>query len=515
VAALFDLQGVVMTRLPIFPALLVAFSLVAQEAPKAADTSQLRLQDAIQTALKNNLQVQIYAQTFEAAKANETVNLGTFDWMLNSSYFVSHSKFNPEGHTFDSNGNPAFGSTTTDTRKFNLGVVKPVEWGGTFQLSYTNPNYSSTEYNYLGSPSYSTRYPYTGSFTASYTQSLLRGFGREANAANLIVSRFGTQSADYAFQLAIINQVASTESAYWDLVYAKLNLENKRQTLALAQQQLKENQIRVQVGTLAPIEVTSSEASVAQAEQDIISAEAAYLNAKDALIRTLYPTSDRPNNLDTADLPSVKPMEMDEETAIKEALANRVELKSAQLDLRSKQVLETSADNRLLPQLDLSVAYNGSSNVQASFGAVNSDLTKGRDPGYSLGLQFSFPILNHAAKGNQAIARANRRSSELSLRDLELGIVLQVRTAFRTLDSSAKGVAATGKTRIFREKDLDAERKKFENGMSTNFLVLSKLNDLNTAKANELQAQISYAKSVTALDQAVGHLLEARKLTVK
>ncbi len=74
---------------------------------------------------------------------------------------------------------------------------------------------------------------------------------------------------------------------------------------------------------------------------------------------------------------------------------------------------------------------------------------------------------------------------------------------------------AAEKTRIFREKDLDAEKKKFDNGMSTNFLVLSKLNDLNTSKGNELQAQINYAKAVTTLDQALGRLLQARHLEVK
>lgn len=504
-----------MMRLPIFPALLVAFSLVAQDAPKASDASQLRLQDAIQIALKNNLQVQISQQTRESTKALELQSLGTYDWTLNSAYAITHSKFQPDGHSFDNSGNPIFGNTITDTRKWNVGVAKATEWGGLLKVDYTNPNYSSTEYNYLGSQTYSTRYPYTGSFSASFTQSLLRGFGREATATNLIVSRYGAQAADYTFQLAIINNVATTESAYWDVVYAKRNLENKRQALALAKQQLKENQIRVQVGTLAPIEVTSSEASVAQAEQDIITSEAGLLNAKDALIRTLYPTTDRPANLDTVDLPSVKPLELDEESAVKQALASRLELKSAQLDLKAKQVQESAANNHLLPQLDLSVGYNLNSNVQNSWSAVNTDLTNRKDPGYSVGLQFSLPILNRGAKGSLAIARASRRSSELNLHDQELGIVLQVRTAFRTLESSAKGVAAAEKTRYFREKDLEAEQKKFENGMSTNFLVLSKLNDLNTAKGNELQAQIAYAKAVTSMDQSVGRLLEARKLEVK
>ena len=502
-----------MMRLPIYPALLVAFSLVAQTAPKI-DASHLTLQQAIEISLKNNLQVQISSEARDVIRAGVPINEGTFDWTLGSGLTLQHSR-----STFDKSsviGGPLMaGSSTSDARSWTVGLAKPVEWGGTFQLNY-NPTYNTTEYNLAGTPSFNSGTPpYTGLLSASYTQSLLRNFGRDATAVNLIVARYGSQASDYAFKLAVINQVVSTDSAYWDLVYAKLNLENKRVAQALAQQQLKEDKLRVQVGTLAPLGLLQDEAAAAQAEQDIITAEAALYNAKDTLIRTIFPVPDRPDNLDTVDLPSLKPLDMDEPSAEKMALANRVELESAKLDLLSKQALETAARNRILPQLDLSVAYNGSANNYNSLSPVNSDLTQGKNPGYSVGLQFSLPILNQAAKGNQAVARANRRSSELSLHDLELGIVLQVRTALRNLDASAKGVVAAEKTRVFREQNLDAEKKKLDNGMSTSFLVLTALNDLNTSKGNELQARINYAKAGTSLDQALGRLLQARHLEVK
>jgi outer membrane protein TolC len=459
--------------------------------------------------------VQISEQTRESAWANVTFNEGAFDWTLGSGLTLQHSKFKYDANSFDAYGDPAIGQRTKEYKNWTVGLIKPTEWGGQLQLNY-NPIYSYD--SGVPIPGFGTSpvtNPYTNSFTASYTQSLLRNFGRDTTASLLIVARYGSKAADYNFQLAVINLVALTDSAYWDVVYAKLNLENKRVALALAQQQLRENQIRVEVGTLAPIEVTSSEAAVAQAEQDIITAEAALLNAKDTLIRIIYPTADRPDSMDTVDLPSLKPMEMDEATASKMAMDNRVELKSAELDLLSKRVLQTAASNRILPQLDLNVAYNGTTTAYTSLSATNTDLTTGKNPGYTVGLQFSLPILNSAARGNQAIARANLRTSELSKHDLELGIILQARTAFRNLDASNKGVTAAEKTRIFREKDLDAEKKKFDNGMSTNFLVLSKLNDLNTSKGNELQAQINYAKAVTALDQALGRLLQMRHLEVK
>ncbi len=514
-----------MTRLPIFPALLVAFSLVAQEAPKAdvpqAATTPLTLQSAIETSLKNNLQVQIAVETRDFTRANEMTSLGVFDWNLNSSFNLTHSKSIFENKVFSVGGSPRSGDTINDTRSWSLGVAKAFDWGGSLQVNY-NPTYASSSTNLEATTTppnaaYSsvTPNPYTGTIGATYTQSLLKGFGRDVTGSSVIVAKLGSKAADYAYQLAIINLVASTESQYWDVVYAQRNLSNKQQALELAQKQLRENQIRVQVGTLAPIEVTSSEASVAQAEQDIITAEAQLLNAKDVLIRALYPNAQRPAGLDLTDAPTLGHTVLDEAAAERMALDRRVELKSARLDLESKHVIENAANNRLLPQLDLSVGYNGSASNYDSYSPINKDLTQGKNPGYSVGLQFSLPIQNRGAKGVLYQAKANRRSSELTLQDQELAIRLQVRQSIRNIEAAEKGVKAAEKTRIFREKDLEAERKKFENGMSTNFLVLSKLNDLNTAKGNELQAQITYAKGVTALEQAVGNLLEARKLEIR
>lgn len=502
-----------MMRPQIFPALLVAFSLVAQDAPTAG-ASHLTLQQAIEASLQNNLQVQIQKQTRETAKANFLANQGTFDWQLTSGLTISHSKSVFENKQFNAGSAPISGSSTSDYRNWTVGLDKPFQWGGNFQLNY-NPTYSYNQSVLTGLGTVSTSTPYTGSFSASYTQSLLRNFGRETAASNLIVAQYGSKAADYAFQLALINQVATTESAYWDVVYGKLNLANQQQALQVAQEQLRQNQIQVKVGTLAPIEVTSAEAAVAQAEQNIISAEAQYENAKDVLIRTIYPGAERPKDLETVDLPSIKPLDLNEHSAIQLALADRLEIKSAELDLASKKVLEYAAHNRTRPQLDLTVAYDGTASNFQTYSPVNTDLFQAKNPGYSVGLQFAMPIENRAAKGNLELARANRRSSQLSLEDLKLSITLQVREAFRNLDAAAKGVTAATKTRIFDQQDLDAERKKFENGMSTNFLVLSKLNTLDAAKGAELQARITYAKAVTALDEAVGRLLQARHLTVE
>lgn len=496
-------------RVSLIPALLVAQFLGAESGPK-----RISLQEAIQASLENNLQVQVAREVREQTRSSVLINQGTFDWILTGN--LNLSKAEAGSNRQYTPGSPFVKvETTANNRSLTLGTNKAFEWGGNLAVSYL-PSYSSTNASYNGSPASNiSPTPYIGSLNATYTQSLLKGFGRQVAESNLIVARKGAMVADLTFQKSIIDLVASTESLYWDVVYANDNLANKQQALSLAQKQLKENRIRVEVGTLAPIEVTSAEAAEALKQQEIIAAEAQLQNAKDALLRALYPTTERPSALELTDAPKVAPVVMSEATAEKQALERRVELKSARLDVESKQVLENATLNRLKPQLDLTVGYTGNAANHKDFSSVNSDLTGTKFPGYSMGLAFSMPIANRAAKGNMAQARASRRSSELTLRDLELGIVLETRQALRNLQTAEKTVAASEKTRVFREKNLEAEQKKFENGMSTNFFVLQRQDELDQAKAAELQARINYAKASTALAKASGNLMEARNLLLQ
>jgi len=249
---------------------------------------------------------------------------------------------------------------------------------------------------------------------------------------------------------------------------------------------------------------------VAQRKQALVVAKSQLRNANDALLRILYPNAGHPDRIEPTDTPDIRSEWADLSSAEKMAVERRLELKVARLGLESLSAQRVAAENRLLPQLNTFLSYNAGSDNRTTLGLVNTDLFNPNFPGYTVGLTFAFPIANRTAKGTLAQARANERGSQLSLRDLELGILLQVRQAFENVEASRDSVVAARLARIFREADLDGEHKKFENGMSTTFLVLAKQNDLDASKAVELQAQIGYAKSVTALEQATGNLVEAR-----
>ena len=495
------------------------------------EVKRLSLQDAIQAALANNLAIEIQRTSWQGTKEAGTLNEeSAFEWRLGASGVGRWSKSGSYSITTFPDGDTLVaaeqvGTTYNNGRNLSASVEKAFTWGGSAQLTYS-PTYSgwSSEttytlldppYNVISGDQRSNRVPYGGSWGVSYSQNLLRGFGKKTTTAQLVIAQRGLVAADANFKKAVQDQVAVIETVYWNLVYAQMNLVNQRQSLEIANRQLRENQIRVETGILAPIEVTSSEANVAQREVAIIQAEANLQNAIDTFVRTVYSTTERPEEIELIDAPVVSQLNFEEGTAIENALKNRTELLTRRLDLENAKLSEEVAQSNLKPTLNATVGYNGSALSASSFGPVNSDLTGFRYPGYNINLTFSMPLQNKSARASDIRARANRRSAELAIRDQELAIVLDVRTAYRNLKAAEKNIVATEKSRILAQETYDAEQMRFANGLSTNFIVLQRQNDLDNAKTVELNAKISYVNVQTALQQAMGTLLDYRNIAVQ
>jgi len=497
-----------MTRLILLPALL-AWASLAAGAPGGPPAQAISLREAIRTALQNNLQVTIAQETREAARFGVAESEGAFDWVFS---LDARSGRQESGLQQGFQGPEAPARTVNRERALDTELRRAFRWGGDLTFEYA-PFYRTGNGNGLdqGSPDP----PYGGRFGATYRQSLLRGSGGLGKAAaDLVVARKHAEAADHTFQQAAVKLAQETEIHYWDLVFAGRNLANKRTALERARKLLEENTIQVRVGTMAPIEVISAEAEVAQKEQEILASEARLLNAQDTLCRDLHPGAPRTGTLEPTDDPVLDHQPPDEAAAIQMALQRRVDLRKARVDREIAQVRSTQAGDEVRPQLDARVGYRGGSDGHGSLGRVNSDLAGLKRPGYEVGLHLAVPLQNRAAKAKRAAARANLNAAGLDLRDQEQTVTLEVRVALRNLDERAKGIKASAKTRLFRERSLEVERKKYQNGLSTNFLVLDAMAQLDHARDEELAAQVGHAKAITALAVAMGNLLEARNLTI-
>lgn len=503
----------------LIPCLFLSHSLIAQD----TESTALSIKEAVAISLKNNLAVQISKESRTASKAELYNAEGLLDWTMDSGLSYSQDKgrfqFDPLNTDKDDSEDELiraippqkFFYRKRDSRKeLFTNFSKPFTWGGRLDLKL---DYSDTRTSHrvekivVPDTKPKKQTPYRGSFTAKYSQDLLR----KDNVSTLLkVTRKGSEMADTQFQLEMIKLVLETEDLYWDLVGAQRNRENKQQALEFAKRQLRETQIKADVGMAAKMELAAPEAHVAQAEKELIDAENAYQNAQDSLIQALYPTGSRPATIQTTDAPPLSPVSLDENTAQRMALENRLELKIAKLELEQKELHEKEARNSGLPQLTAWAEYKGNTRRHTDLGPVNGDLSSMKYPGYGVGLTLSMKLQNRAAKGNLIQRKSELNRARLSLNERELQISLEVRKALRNVIASEKSIHAAEKAREQHQKDVDATQKKFSKGMSTNFEVLTKQKDLDQAKWVELTAQIEHAKNLADLDKALGRVLETR-----
>lgn len=494
--------------------------LSASEVPVADGAIQLSLDDALDIALARNLGLVVERYNWVRTDLGILQNLGIYDPDLSGGVSYSDST-SPSAQRIE--GVPV----VNDKRNgFSLKLEQLVPIGGRASIELNGGRSDTNSQNSPLNPLYN------GGQTLRYTQPILRNFGRVATEQGLIRARYIESRARQQFQLEVMNLLLDVETAYWNLVEARNQLEVAQEALRLAQVLHDQNKIRVEVGTVAPLELTQSKAGIAGREEGIIQAEANIGDAEDRLRQLL--------NLEDGELwalpivpvtpPGDERVEVRLEEAIGLALGNRPEITSQKISIDSLKLEQTLAANRLLPELNVSVAYGLSGLSGKSQGsndpddppAIDGNLTDvaeqiaDRDfDTWSVSVGFAYPILNREARALKAIADydVDRGYADLSL--LEQQIVTEVRSAVRRVQTTAKQIDSARISRELEEQNLDAERKRYENGMSSSFQVLQIQEDLTEARSREVQAITAYRRALADLEKATGRLLATRGLTLQ
>jgi outer membrane protein TolC len=497
----------------LFPVLVAGLAWGGEAAPL-----RLTHQQALRLGLTNLLQARIAREIREQLRQAPEAEKGIFDWQLGASATNGRLEFgeiNPRFSGLASLYLTEF-NTTQDIRSASLGLSKLDAFGGTVSLTFnTGFNASSFIVNNQTLPTgpaaslaFGTVNPYSGTANLSYSQPLLRGFGRSVTEAKLRAVLEEAKGASEGFRTRMQELLTQVDNLYWDQVYAHQNLENKQVALKLSQAHLQEDQEKVNSGMLAPIELPQVEATVAERERQLLSAQALLDNAKAALLETLFPDGDRPGSLDLVDAPVPGPEPLPLAEAKAKAMAHRPEIGQAQYSLAANRSLEQAAHNALLPRLDSQVAVIRDTTSHSDVNAVFNDWSQGKYPGYFVGLSFSFPIQNRTSRARMAQARSAIRGSQYLVQDTLTTVNLDVEQAFNFLITARKQVEAADKALEFRKQSLDAEMSKLENGMSTPFFVLQRQEELDQARTADLEARIGAEKAQTNYARAMGTLVE-------
>jgi outer membrane protein TolC len=495
---------------PLAAALLAAVLLApAALAQSERPSLELSLDEAVERALKNNVDLLVEKHRPEIAAQDERSAKGAYDPFL-TGRLDKTSRTDPARNAFTGGD-----EVDTDTWTWNFGLQQLFRSGGLLQVDFVNNRSDTNNVFSTFNPSFAS------SLNLSLSQPLLRDRDIDASRQRLKVSKNNRDISDVQFRQIVINTVANVKKAYYDVIAAQDNLEAQRKSLALAQKLLEENEIKVRVGTLAPLDVVAAESEVASREEGVINAETLLENAEDALKQAIFPKSDPATwalRILPTDRPSAEPRQVDSEAATQSALAKRTDIQAARAAIETTDVNLRFAKSQTLPAVDLVAAYGttgvgGTLLIRDGFGGPVIDTVPGgygdavgdvfgRDfPTWTLGVNLSYPLFNRTAKANRARAQLSKEQAVASLNRLEILVAAEVRSAARNVEANYKRVESTRAARVLQERRLDAEEKKFAAGMSTNFLVTQAQRDLADANVAEIRAILDYRKSLIEFDR--------------
>lgn len=486
-----------------------ALQFVAQAAPAPAPPpavgQPLSLRESIVLALQRNLDIAVERYNPQIRDADLTGEIAAFDPSLFFEVKGSQSRVPAVSGLTRS---PLLANETEDA---NVGFRERLPTGATVEFRSNNDRSVTNAFN--NQPAQGGINPaYRSDVILSVTQPLLRNFGIDVNTTQIRIARNNLGVSQHLLRARVIDIVTQVNDAYWELVFARQNLEVQRRSLRLAEELVTLNKAREQAGVVAPVEVTQAETDAAARLQDVIVAEKQLRDAEDEIRRLLNaPREDWNTRLEPTEQPVFTPRPVDPEAAFKEALEKRPDYRNARTDIESRDLNQRLQKNQLLPDLSL-VASAGAVGLASSIKRDLSRLNSLDFNTYSAGLTLTIPLGNRVAQSAYTRARLEGEQARTSLRNLELTILTQVREAGRRLDTDGRRIEATRAARRLAEEQLRVERVRLEAGVTTTFNVLRIQRDLTAAEANEIKALTDYNKSLAAYDRAQGTTLETHRI---
>ena len=483
---------------------------VAQEPGEVV--RRLTIDEAVSLAMEQNLGIQI--QRFDPQIQDTGISLAQASWRPNFSTTLTR-----QAQTQASTSSLSGGATSIDNGTFStgIGLAQTLPWGGNYSAFWNSQRFTTTNLFSSFSPQVSSN------LNLQYTQPLLRNFRIDSIRQQVALSRKSRDLSDIQLQGVVTQTLRNVRNAYWDLAYALGNLKAQQESLALSQQSLKDNQKRVEIGTMAPIDIVQAQAEVATNDSSVIVAEAAIKAAQDNL-RALVLAPGSPDfwtvRFEPSDAPAFDARALDLDAAVRNALDKRSDLRGAKNALEQSDINIKYYGNQIKPDVNANIGYNpvGVGGAQLSavsiadvaagkpvnrtivsdvgFGSVLGDVLQSSYPTWTFGITIGYPLGANTAHANLARVKLEYDQAKTQLKNMEMLVTQEVRAAARSVNTTQQLVGSARASRELQEKKLEAEEKKLAAGMSSPFFVVQAQRDLSLARTVEIRAIADYNKAL-------------------
>jgi outer membrane protein len=547
----------------------------------------LSLEDAITLAVENNLGINVARYTpWEAetdllrAKSGQTFfgvpQIGaspdfanipsiTFDPILTANFNLADATIPVNNPFISGTGTSGILALQEHSAQANVSYVEGFHTGTQVTVAWNNTRSSSNTLENLFNPAVASN------ITITVQQQLLNGFGTLPNTRFIAEAKNERQAADQYFAQQVITTITAVATAYWEYVFARENVKVEEAALGTSTKLYNDNKRQLEIGTMAPLDVLTAESEVATDRQNLILAQTTQLQSQTVLLNDITKQLMDPTLINVEIVPTTtltSPADVNIAAlpdAVKEALANRPDVKQAEALLKNSGIQVKTARDALLPVLTLFGQYesqglggvettttqtptafaadlnaplltaNGapvliggqpvftgtpsafnsvSTTANGGLGDALSSVFQNKFPTYAVGLNLTLPIRNRAAQADSARALLLDRAAQVQYLQLTNTVAVNVRNAQIALQQDRAQVDAAIKAGELAKQTLDAEQKKYQLGASTSYNVILRSRDLTTAQGNELRARINLVEAFINYDQSLGRTLTTNRITV-
>jgi outer membrane protein len=549
---------------------------------------EITLQDAVELALENNMDIAVaryqpwLADTdILATKGGGQAQGTTGAEVFFSTAFVPQLALDPSltGSIGFANvstpiNNPFISGTGTASNQLVGLTAHSAQYNWTYNQGFTSGTSVSAVWDNTRSSSSSPANLFNPSvssaLTITFQQQLLNGFGFAQNRRNILIAKNNRKLADYEFSQQAITTVTNAINAYWELVYARENVKVQEQAVTVSTKFYGDNKKQLEIGTMAPLDVTRAESELATDRQNLIVAQTVKLTdeqtLKNAIVRD--PLASTVANVEIVPIDHPNPPQAVEaatfEEAVKEAFAKRPDLQVQAINVTNAGIDAKANQQALRPTAALFAQYEsqglagnspiitGSTTsagapivgadgapitvldatgtavevftpssaavtngmIKQGFGTTQSQIFHNDFPSYIVGLNLTLPIRNRVAQASYQRATLNQRQIEAQLQQMKNAAVLDVRNAFIQLTQDRAQVQAASKARELQQATFDAEQKRYQLGASTVYNVILTQRDLISAQGNELRALANLVEAKANYERAVGRTLDVNRVTI-
>jgi HAE1 family hydrophobic/amphiphilic exporter-1 len=476
---------------------------------------KLSLDTAVRTSISQNLGIDLTRYDYRESAESLAGTYSIFD-------LYTTAQLNKNKNI--SGAASAFSATSNGQTTANLAASQELPTGGSYTVFWDNSRKTATGGGASLNPSLGTTLGF------SVAQPLARNFGVDVTERNIFIARNNLGISGELFRGMLLDTTNNVEQAYLNLVYARQFVDVAKESLFLARDQSRITQIRIDVGASAPLDILQPRVQIATSEEALIQAVANVRAAEDTLRQLMnLPAAEWDRPIIPTDTVTYVPLTIDVEASIAHAWELRPEIRENNLTIANRRVTYNYARNQVLPQFDVVAGYNASglagrsvnsqtgvpTGQETNFGNALNQAFRNDLYGWNIGINVGVPVFNIGARAEARRAKLDLERATVVQDQSKQSIAIDVRTQARNIDTNAKQIAATRAARDAAEKNLDAERKRYENGMVTNFEVLQIQQQLSDARANELQALVNYQKSIVLFHHSVGDLLDLHGVTVQ